>query len=152
MKTIETVSIYLFRNDQILLLFRNKKEHDINHGKYIGVGGHIEEGETPDIAIDREVKEESSLDIISKKLRAKITFHFDEFIEHMYLYTSFDFKGNIIECNEGTLEWIDINNLNNIPMWEGDRYFLKPIFEEDSYFEMEFFYEGDKLLSYQRNL
>ena len=148
MKEISTVSIYLLKDDKVLLIYRNKKEHDINHNKYIGVGGHIEEGETPDAAIDREVKEETNFDIISKKFRAIITFHFDEFIEHMYLYTSDDFKGTQIEeCNEGDLEWIDISKLDSIPMWEGDKYFVNPILKENApYMELEMFYEGDKLI------
>lgn len=145
-KKIDTVSIYLFKEDEILLLFRNKKEIDINKGKYIGVGGHIESGETPDEAIDREVKEETNLDIINKELRALIIFHFEDIEEHMSLYTSSDFKGQIKECNEGTLYWVNKNKLDSIPMWEGDKYFIKPILENAPYFEMEFYYDKDNKL------
>ena len=150
MKEIDTVSIYLFKEDKILLLYRNKKENDINHNKYIGVGGHIELGETSDIAIDREVKEETNFDIISKKYVAKINFVFDDFKEHMYLYTSNDFKGEMKECNEGTLEWIPLTKLNEIPMWEGDKYFLNPILKGEPFNEFTMIYEGDKLISVKK--
>ena len=149
-KVINTVTCYLIRGDEFLMLYRNKKKNDFNKGKYIGVGGHIESGETPDKAIDREVKEEANLDIVSKELRALIIFYFDEFEEHMYLYTSRDFKGEIKECNEGTLRWISYHNFKNIQMWEGDKYFIDPIINNEPYFEMSFLYKGDKLLEVKR--
>ena len=149
-KIINTVSIYLIRGDEFLMLYRNKKKNDFNKGKYIGVGGHIEEGETPDEAINREVKEETNLDIISKELRALIIFYFDEFEEHMYLYTSKDFKGEIKECNEGTLKWINYHNFKDIPMWEGDKFFIKPLLDNEPYFEMSFLYKKDKLIEVKR--
>ena len=150
LKVINTVTCYLIRGDEFLLLYRNKKKNDFNKGKYIGVGGHIESGETPDIAIDREVKEETNFDIISKELRALIIFYFDEFIEHMYLYTSHDFQGEMKECNEGTLKWVDYHDFDKIPMWEGDKYFIKPLINNEPYFEMSFLYQGDKLLEVKR--
>ena len=149
-KIVNTVTCYLICGDEFLLLYRNKKKNDFNHGKYIGVGGHIEKGETPDIAIDREVKEETNFDIISKELKALIIFYFDEFEEHMYLYTSKDFKGEMKECNEGTLEWVDYHNFDKIPMWEGDKYFIKPLLNNEPYFEMSFLYEKDKLIKVKR--
>lgn len=145
-----TVSIYLLKGDEILLLYRDKKENDINHNKYIGVGGHIELGESPDEAITREVKEETNYDLLDKTLRGVITFYFDEFIEHMYLYTSSCFIGEEIECNEGTLRWVKVKEMKNLPMWEGDKYFLEIIFNENTYFEIEEHYKGDKLISYKR--
>ena len=149
-KIVNTVSIYLIRGDEFLMLYRNKKKVDINKGKYIGVGGHIEEGETPDIAINREVKEETNFDIINKQLRALIIFYFDEFEEHMYLYTSKDFKGEMKECDEGTLCWVNVNEFKNIPMWEGDIYFIKPLLDNEPYFEMAFTYNKDKLIEVKR--
>ncbi|MBE6141476.1 MAG: 8-oxo-dGTP diphosphatase [Erysipelotrichaceae bacterium] len=149
-KIVNTVTCYLIRGDEFLLLYRNKKKNDFNHGKYIGVGSHIEKGETPEMAIDREVKEETNFDIVSKELRALIIFYFDEFIEHMYLYTSKEFKGEMKECNEGTLEWVDYHNFSKIPMWEGDKYFIKPLLNNEPYFEMSFLYEKDKLIEVKR--
>ena len=149
-KVINTVTCYLIRGDEFLMLFRNKKKNDFNKGKYIGVGGHIEEGETPDEAINREVKEETNLDIIFKELRALIIFYFDEFEEHMYLYTSCNFKGEIKECDEGTLRWINYHDFKNIPMWEGDKYFIEPLLNNEPYFEMSFLYKKDKLIEVKR--
>ena len=149
-KVINTVTCYLIRGDEFLLLYRNKKKNDFNKGKYIGVGGHIEKGETPDIASDREVKEETNFDIISKKLRALIIFYFDEFEEHMYLYTCQDYQGEMKECNEGTLKWVDYHDFDKIPMWEGDKYFIKPLLNNEPYFEMSFLYQGDQLLEVKR--
>lgn len=149
MKEVDTVSIYILKEEEILLLFRNKKEIDINKGKYIGVGGHIEEGETPLEAIVREVKEETNLDIVNPPLRALVHFYFDDFIEHMYLYSSTSFSGEMKECNEGTLYWIKKDNIKNINMWEGDKYFLYPILDNKPYFEIEMTYQKDKLISYR---
>ena len=149
-KVIDTVTCYLIRGDEFLLLFRNKKKNDFNKGKYIGVGGHIEAGETPSQAIDREVKEETNLDIISKELRGLIIFYFDEFEEHMYLYTSKEYKGEMKECNEGTLTWVKTRDFYKIPMCEGDQYFIKPILENAPYFEMAFTYRKDKLIEMRR--
>ena len=149
-KVINTVTCYLIRGDEFLLLYRNKKKNDFNKGKYIGVGGHIELGETPSEAINREVKEETNFDIVNKDLRALIIFYFDEFEEHMYLYTCKDFKGEMKECDEGTLRWVNINEFKNIPMWEGDKYFIEPLINNEPYFEMSFLYKGDKLLEVKR--
>ena len=149
-KVINTVTCYLIRGDEFLLLYRNKKKNDFNKGKYIGVGGHIEEGETPSEAINREVKEETNFDIISKELRAVIIFYCDEFEEHMYLYTSREFKGEMIECNEGTLKWVNYHDFKNITMWEGDKYFIEPLLNNEPYFEMSFLYKKDKLIEVKR--
>ena len=149
MKVINTVSIYLFKEDEILLLFRDKKENDINHNKYIGVGGHIEEGETPLEAIVREVKEETNYDVINPTLRAVVIFHFGEDIERMYLYTSSSFSNIELPCNEGTLRWVKIKDIPTLPMWEGDQYFLNKILNNEPYFEIEEYYDGDKLISYK---
>lgn len=149
-KVINTVTCYLIRGDEFLLLYRNKKKNDFNKGKYIGVGGHIEEGEAPSEAIDREVKEETNFDIIDKTLRALIIFYFDEFEEHMYLYTSSSFKGEMKECDEGTLKWVNINDFDKIPMWEGDQYFIDLLKKNEPYFEMSFLYNKDKLVEVKR--
>ena len=150
MKEIYTVSSYIFKDDECLLIYRNKKKNDINQGKYIGVGGHIEEGETPLEAIIREIKEETSLDVIDISYRGLIHFNFDEFIEHMYLYTVSKFNGEVVQCDEGTLYWVKINEFKNLPMWEGDKYFVKSILDNEVDFEYQFVYEKDVLLSYKR--
>ena len=149
----ETVNCYLLKDDEILMLYRNKKEVDINKGKWIGVGGHIEQGETPLEAVIREVREETSLKVNSCKLRAKITFCFKDDVEEMYTYTSDDFSGEVdFDCNEGTLKWIKKGELFNLPVWEGDKLFIEPILNNENYFEITMRYEGDILKEYKKVL
>ena len=142
----KTVMIYLEKNNQYLMLYRNKKKKDINKNKYIGVGGHVEKGETPDEAIVREVKEETGLDLLSFRKRGLVYFVLNGYEEEMYIYTSLDFKGELIECNEGDLLWVDKDKVMSLPIWEGDKYFLKYLLEEDKYFVMRLIYEDDKLI------
>ena len=142
----QTVMIYLEKENQYLMLYRNKKEKDINKNKYIGVGGHVEKGETPDEAVVREVKEETGLDLLSFNKRGLVYFVLNGYEEEMYIYTSLDFKGELIECNEGDLLWVDKDKVMSLPIWEGDKYFLKYLLEEDKYFVMRLIYEDDKLI------
>lgn len=147
----DTVICYLIKNDEVLMLFRNKKEVDINKGKWIGVGGHIEKGEDPLAAVIREVKEETALRINKCEMASTITFFFKEDVEVMHVFTSTDFSGEVdYDCVEGTLKWIPLNNLFNIPLWEGDKLFLKPILNHEPYFEMSMKYEGDSLVEYKK--
>ena len=142
----KTVMIYLEKDNKYLMLYRNKKKKDINKNKYIGVGGHVEKGETPDEAIVREVKEETGLDLLSFIKRGLVYFVLNGYEEEMYIYTSLDFKGELIECNEGELSWIDKDKVMSLPIWEGDKYFLKHLLEDEKYFEMRLIYENDKLI------
>lgn len=118
----ETVLCYIEKNGKYLMLFRNKKENDINSGKYIGVGGHIELGETKEEALIREVKEETNLDVINYEYFGKVFFKDDDFEENMYLFTVTEFKGELKECDEGELHWINKKNILDVPHWEGDKY------------------------------
>ena len=146
----ETVTCYLRRGDRILLLFRDKKEVDINKNKWIGVGGHIEEGETPVDAVIREVKEETNYDLVEYAKKAIIIFNFGKEIEIMHLFVSRKFKGRLNpDCNEGELEWIDISELPNIPMWDGDRIFLPLVLNDSPFFEMVLYYKGEQLTKYK---
>ena len=144
-----TVQVYLKKDNSYLLLYRNKKKNDINEGKWIGVGGHVEKGETPDMAMIREVKEETGLDVISYKYRGLVHFASDDYKEVMYLYTVDAFKGELIECDEGTLRFVPIKDLLTLPMWEGDKIFLKKMLSSDECFELELKYQKDKLISYK---
>ena len=117
----KTTLIYIEKDDKYLMLHRNKKVNDINKDKWIGVGGHVEENETIDECVVREVKEETNLDLISFKLRGEVLFILNGYEELMYVYTSNEFKGVLKECNEGTLEWIDKNKVLDLPIWEGDK-------------------------------
>ena len=102
-KTKETVLAYIEKDNSYLMLLRNKKKHDINANKYIGVGGHLEQGESPLDALYREIKEETGLEVIKYEYRGLIYFNYDDISELMHLYIVNDFKGELIECDEGTL-------------------------------------------------
>ena len=146
----ETVTCFLRRGNKILLLFRNKKEIDINKGKWIGVGGHIESDETPIDAVVREVKEETNYDLVDFNKKAIIIFNFGQEIEVMHLFVATKFKGKMAsECNEGELAWKNLSDLDNLPMWDGDRVFLPRVLNNSPFFEMVLFYKDDVLLKYK---
>ena len=145
-KVIPTVQIYLEKDNKYLMLYRNKKKNDMNQGKWLGVGGHVEEGETPYQAIVRETKEETGLDLKSAEYRAIINFVNDDYVEIIYQYTSSDFTGEVIDCNEGELRWIDKSEVLSLPMWEGDKYFLDPLIKNEPFFEITIVYKNNKLV------
>lgn len=144
----ETVLIYIEKDNKYLMIFRNKKKNDLNQGKYLGIGGHIEENETKDQAVVREVFEETSLTLNSFEYRAKLLFtNNDSYSEIMHLYTSSDFSGEVnFNCNEGELVWVEKKSLSSLPMWEGDKYFLSALEANDTYFEMTLKYQNDVLV------
>ena len=150
-----TTLCYIEKEDKYLMMHRVKKENDINKDKYIGVGGHFEYGESPDECLLREVKEETGLTLIKYKPRGIVTFIYgDEYqpdermVEYMHLYTATDFKGNIIECDEGNLEWIDKADVYNLPIWEGDKIFFRLLEEREDYFSLKLVYsESGELIS-----
>ena len=144
----ETVLIYLEKDNKYLMMFRNKKQHDPNFGKYIGVGGRIEEDETKGQALVREVREETSLILKSYNYRAKLLFVNDNYREIIHLFTSKDFIGELREnCDEGDLSWVDKNKIFDLILWEGDKAFLDLMENSDDYFEMTLTYKNDKLVS-----
>ena len=144
---IDTTMIYLKRNEQYLLLFRNKKKNDINEGKWIGVGGHVEENETIDQCAIREVKEETGLDVHSLSCAGEVLFVDENLRMMMYIYEITDFSGELIDCNEGDLKWIPIKDIYNYPMWEGDKAFLPKLINHEPYFKMVLTYQHDNLVS-----
>ena len=143
----KTTIIYLEKNNQYLMLHRNKKENDLNKDKWIGVGGHVEENETIDECIIREVKEETNLELLDFRLCGEVTFDIDGYLEIMYVYTSTSFKGEIKECNEGTLEWVDKDKINLLNIWEGDKIIFEKMIS-NKYFKLNMIYLNDKLISY----
>ena len=149
---VETVLLYLEQDGKYLMLYRNKKKKDINKGKWIGIGGHIEEGETKEEALVRECKEETSLNLLSDSLRGKLVFVIDGYEETCYLYTSSSFEGKIQECDEGELAFVNKEEIFHLPLWEGDVIFLKMLLNDEPYFELRLNYEKDKLISYEREM
>ena len=146
-----TTTCYIEKDDKYLMLHRIKKENDINEGKWIGVGGHVEEGESPTEAIIREVREETGLILNSCRLRGVLTFVQNKtFTEYIFLYTSDEYSGELIEeCDEGVLGWIDKDKVIDINIWDGDRIFLDMLRTTDEFFSIKYEYEGDKLISYK---
>lgn len=123
---INTTLCYIEKNDSYLLLHRTKKEHDFNKDKWIGVGGKFEDGESPEECLLREVKEETGLTLRSWHWHGIVTFVSDEYpTEYMYLYTSSDFTGELSDCDEGELEWVPRAKIFSLPLWPGDRIFLR---------------------------
>ena len=149
---VETVLLYLEQDGKYLMLYRNKKKKDINKGKWIGIGGHIEEGETKEEALVRECKEETSLNLLSYSLRGKLVFVIDGYEETCYLYTSSSFEGKIQECDEGELAFVNKEEIFYLPLWEGDVVFLNMLLNDEPYFELRLNYEKDKLISYEREM
>ena len=139
-----TTLCYIIKDNKYLMLHRTKKENDINAGKYIGVGGHVENGESPTDCIKREVFEETGLRLKSVKTRGYITFVMGNETEHTILFTSDDFDGELKEnCNEGELTWVDIDKLLDLNLWEGDKVFLRLLNEKDDFFSVKLVYDAD---------
>ena len=129
------------------MLHRVKKENDANHDKWIGIGGGIEPGESPEECLLREVKEETGLTLTAYRCRGVIDFFSDRWEnEVMHLFTATGFEGDIIDCDEGVLEWIAIDDLMALPQWEGDRIFLKLLREDAPFFRLRLEYRGETLV------
>ena len=143
-----TTLCYIEQEGKYLMLHRVKKHHDINAGKWIGVGGHVENGETPEECLLREVKEETGLVLTAYRLRGLVTFLSDVCEpELMCVFTADDFDGELIECDEGELAWVDKSDVLALPTWEGDRVFLERLLSGDErFFSIKLRYEGDKLV------
>ena len=143
-----TTLCYIERGGTYLMLHRTNKEHDLNHDNWVGVGGKFEENESPDECLLREVREETGLTLTDYRCRGVVTFVSDEWEgEYMYLYTATGFSGTLRECDEGTLEWIDVDAVPALPLWEGDRIFFRLLREDRPWFSLKLCYEGDDLVS-----
>lgn len=153
MKKILATMCYIETPDYFLMLKRNKKENDVHKGFIISVGGKIEDGESPEECVIREVKEETNLDIKNPKLRGIITFpKFDTKNDwYTYVFTCKDFSGQLIkDCPEGDLIWVkkeDILN-KNIVTWEGDYLFLRWLIENKPFFSAKFIYDNKQFIDY----
>ena len=144
---MQTTLCYIEKDGRTLMLHRVKKKNDINHDKWLGVGGKFEYGESPEECARREVREETGYTLTSWRYRGIVTFvSGDGVTEYMHLYTADGFTGNLIECDEGDLEWIPREQLLSLPAWEGDKIFLNLLFDETQpFFSLKFIYEGDTL-------
>ena len=142
-----TTLCYIEREGQYLMLHRVKKENDINKDKWIGIGGKFENEESPDECLLREAKEETGLTLTSWQCRGVVTFLNDTCEgEYMYLFTADGFTGEMIQCNEGDLQWVEREFLDTLPKWEGDRIFLDLLWQNAPFFLLTLRYHGDTLV------
>jgi len=131
------------------MLHRNKKQNDPNEGKWIGVGGKFENNESPEDCLIREVKEETGLDVKSFKLNCIVTYISNEWeTEYMYVFTVDKFEGNLIECDEGELKWVEKEKIFDLNLWEGDKIFMRKVINKDNFFTVKYIYEGNDLKDY----
>lgn len=129
-------------------MHRTGKENDLNGGKWIGVGGKFEDGETADECVVREVFEETGLTLTDYHLHGLVKFVSDTWEdEDMYLYSASGYSGECKKkCDEGELSWVPADKVLSLPTWEGDRYFVQPLLEGRDRIDMLVEYEGDKLV------
>lgn len=138
---------YIVKDGKVLMLHRVKKQNDINHDKWIGIGGKFEFEESPDECILRETKEETGLTLTSWRCRGVVTFLTEGGEgEYMYLFTADEFTGELMECDEGELEWVSLDFLDELPKWEGDRIFLNLLWQDAPFFLLTLRYRGDQLM------
>jgi len=140
---------YIQKDGKTLMLYRNKKENDYHEGKWNGLGGKFEQGESPEECAIREIKEESGLIVKSIKMKGFITFPmFDGKDDwYVFIFVIDKFEGGLIDSPEGQLEWIPNDKLKELNLWDGDQIFIPWIFE-DKYFSAKFNYEKGKFLDY----
>ena len=148
-KTILSTLCYLRDSDKTLMLNRNKKSGDVHLGKWNGLGGKFEIGETPEQCVIREVKEESGLTIDNPKLKGLLTFPNFKAGEdwYVFLFIANTFSGELIDCAEGELSWVENSKLLDLPLWEGDKIFL-PLLDQDQIFSGCFVYQDKKLIKH----
>lgn len=142
----KTTLCYIQKDDSYLMLHRNKKKNDANEGKWIGIGGKFLPGETSEECLIREAKEETGLELIRYELKGIVAFLSDIYDdEEMHLYVCDEFSGKLSECSEGQLKWVKKEDILSLNLWEGDRIFLKLLFEEHPYFTLQLKYKKDML-------
>ncbi len=142
---INSTHCYVEKDGKWLMLCRNKKKNDINKDKWIGVGGRFEQNESPEECIIREIKEETGLTVNKPNFKGIVTFCDDGYCEYMHLFTANDFSGELTECDEGELRWIDIKDVPKLELWEGDRYFIDLILKDAPFFSLKLIYEQHAL-------
>ena len=149
-KTNLTTLCYLERDGAYLMMHRVKKAHDVNHDKWVGVGGHFEPDESPEECLLREVREEAGVVLDRYRLRGVITFSSDAWqTEYMFLYTADAWHGELAgpeDCDEGRLAWVRKEEVCRLPIWEGDKIFFRLLAAERPFFSLKLRYEGDALV------
>ena len=147
MRSQVTTLCYIEREDSYLMLHRVKKKNDLNENKWVGIGGHAEEGESPEDCLLREAMEETGLLLTSYRFRGLVTFVSDKWgTEYMCLYTADGFEGELRECDEGTLEWVPKDEIDNLNLWTGDKIFFDLLRKDAPFFSLKLQYQGDTLI------
>lgn len=148
----ETTLCYIERGHETLMLHRTKKKNDANHDKWLGIGGHIEPGESPMACVLREAREETGLTLTDCRYRGVVHFRSDRWEdEDMHLFTATRFTGRLIPCDEGDLEWIARDRLLSLPLWEGDKIFFRLLRDGATGFDLTLKYEGEHLAAAELN-
>lgn len=143
----ETTLCYIERDGQYLMLHRTKKSSDANHDKWLGIGGGLEPGETPEACLLREAWEETGLTLTLYRYRGVVFFRSDVWEDEvMHLFTATGFEGEMRVCDEGDLAWIDKSKLMELTLWEGDRIFLRLLDKDAPFFHLTLCYRGDTLV------
>ena len=132
---------------EYLMLHRVKKKNDINHDKWIGVGGGFEHGESPEECALRETREETGLTLTDCRFRGIVTFDCEgQETLYMHLFTASGWTGELTDCDEGELEWVPKEKVYDLPIWEGDKIFFRLLEEERPFFSLKLSYDkGDVL-------
>ena len=142
-----TTLCYLEQDGQYLMLHRVKKSHDVNHGKWIGVGGKFEFQESPEDCLLREVREETGLTLKRWRYRGIVTFVYnDDEAEYMHLFTADGWTGTLRDCAEGELRWVPRDEVGKLNLWQGDRIFLALLARDEPFFSLKLTYRGDDLV------
>jgi len=141
---------YIKNNGKTLMVYRNKKPDDIHQGKWNGLGGKFEPGESPEECVMREVFEESGLTIHHPKMRGLLMFpDFKGDDWYVFVFTAREFSGEIIvNSPEGKLGWIPDDELTALNLWESDPIFF-PWLEKEGFFSAKFIYQGDEMQGYE---
>ena len=144
---LNTTLCYIEQDGKYLMLHRVKKKNDVNHDKWIGIGGKFETGESPEDCLLREAREETGLTLTRWRYRGIVTFlsAADTEAEYMHLFTADGFTGALKTCDEGDLEWIEKERLLELTLWEGDKIFLKLLDQDAPFFSLKLTYDGDRL-------
>ena len=142
---INTTLCYIEKDNKYLML--HCKKQNLNNDKWLGVGGKFEDKESPEDCVLRETLEETGLTLTSYQYRGIITFVSDKYeTEYMHLFTADKWTGEIKECDEGELVWVDKSKIASLPIWEGDKIFFKLLDEKNEFFSLKLCYEGNTLV------
>lgn len=141
---------YIKHNRKTLMVHRNKKPNDIHAGKWNGLGGKFEAGETPEECIRREVEEEAGLVIRNPRLHGLLVFtNFKGNDWYVFVFTANEFDGKLSESSpEGELAWVDDDKLTELNLWESDHIFF-PWIAAGKFFSAKFEYDEDKLQGHE---